>query len=107
MPGPRAGHRISVPRSQRSARARIGRAEQTLARHYDRIDRGLRQRLRHMMPTRRERADDVIRHCAFDAHFIRQPLMMNARSGHGFSDIHAAVDDIDDNLKRRGDDAAC
>ena len=42
----------------------------------------------------------------FDPHFIRQPLMMQARGCDGGGDVHVVVEHVDDHLQHRGDDAA-
>ncbi len=41
-----------------------------------------------------------------DPQFVRQPLVMHARGDRGFGDVHAVVDDVEQDLQHGGDDAA-
>ena len=77
-----------------------------LRRDHDRVGRGEWPADHDLVAARLQRRDEVRRQVLLDHDLIGQPLIMHARHRHGACDVHAAVDDIDDDLQHRRDDAA-
>src|SRR4030088_872798 len=84
-----------LSRGIRATGTRIGGAEQSFVRHGDRIGRGLPHRLDNAMAFGPECGQRIIGETAFDPHFIRQPLVMQAGSRDRGGDIHAVVEHVD------------
>src|ERR1700722_10220678 len=58
---------------------RIGRPEQSVVGHGDRIGGGLAERFDDGMTLRLQGCDTIVREAALDPHFIGQPLVVQAR----------------------------
>src|SRR6267143_5545534 len=78
---------VLLSRRLRATGPRIGRAAQSIGRHRDRIGRGLAKRFDHAMALRPKGCKRVVGETALDPHFIRQPLMVQARCRHRGRDI--------------------
>src|SRR5205814_8688246 len=68
-----------LSRGLRTTGTRIGRAEQRIVSHGDRIGRGIAERLDHVMALGLQLRQHVVGEAALGPHLIRQPLMVQAR----------------------------